>query len=97
MLNFIPRHQFQALEKAHSNGRKSRSFSRWNHFVHLTFMQLTCRASLRDGIRSMNSRVKNLYQLGPDPVAHSTFSDDNNKRPAAFYAALFEKAYHHCG
>ncbi|UCG09435.1 MAG: DUF4372 domain-containing protein, partial [Desulfobacterales bacterium] len=30
-------------------------------FVHLMFMQLTGRASLRDGIQSMNSRVLNLY------------------------------------
>jgi len=96
MLNFIPRHQFHALEKHHSTGRKSRSFSRWNQFVHLTFMQLTGRVSLRDGIRSMNSRAKNLYHLGAEPVARSTFADANNIRPAAFYHALFEKVYQRC-
>jgi putative transposase len=96
MLNFIPRHQFQALEKAHGTGRKSRSFSRWNQFVHLAFMQLTGRVSLRDGIRSMNSRVKNLYHLGANPVPRSTFSDANNMRPASFYEALFEKVYQCC-
>ena len=89
MLNFIPRHQFSALEKQHGTGRVPRTFSRWNQFVHLTFMQLTGRSSLRDGIQSMNSRANNLYHLGSTPVSRSTFSDANNNRPASFYEALF--------
>lgn len=96
MLNFIPRHQFSALEKQHTTGRKSRKFSRWNQFVHLMFMQLTNRKSLRDGIQSMNSRIKNLYHVGAQPVSRSTFADANNSRPASFYEALFEKVYQRC-
>jgi len=60
------------------------------------FMQLTGRASLRDGIQSMNSRSKNLYHLGAKPVSRSTFADANNKRPASLYEALFEKVYQRC-
>lgn len=96
MLNFIPRHQFSALENQHGTGRKSRKFSRWNQFVHLMFMQLTGRKSLRDGIQSMNSRLKNLYHIGARPVSRSTFADANNSRPASFYEALFERAYQRC-
>ncbi len=96
MLNFIPRHQFSALEKRHSTGRRSRSFSRWSQFVHLMFMQLTGRSSLRDGIQSMNSRANNLYHLGAKPVSRSTFADANNVRPASFYEALFSKIYQRC-
>ena len=96
MLKFIPRHQFETLESRHSTGRKSRKFSRWNQFVHLMFMQLTGRASLRDGIQSINSRIKNLYHMGAKPVSRSTFADANNMRPASFYEALFEKVYQHC-
>jgi len=96
MLNFIPRHQFVALENQHGTGRKSRNFSRWNQFTHLMFMQLTGRASLRDGIQSMNSRAKDLYHLGAKPVARATFADANNMRPASFYQALFEKMYQRC-
>jgi hypothetical protein len=84
MLNFIPRHQFAALEGQHSTGRISRKFSRWNQFVHLMFMQLTGRASLRDGIQSMNSRIKNLYHMGAKPVARATFADANNMRQHRF-------------
>jgi putative transposase len=96
MLKLIPRHQFEALEKQYGTGRKSRTFTRWNQFVHLMFMQLTSRSSLRDGIQSMNSRAENLYHLGAKPVSLSTFSDANNIRPAALYEALFEKLYRHC-
>lgn len=96
MLKFIPRHQFEALEIHHSTGRKARQFSRWSQFVHLMFMQLTGRVSLRDGIQSINSRAKNLYHLGAKPVSRSTFADANNKRPASLYEALFEKVYQRC-
>lgn len=96
MLNFIPRHQFSALEGQHNTGRKARKFSRWNQFVHLMFMQLTGRASLRDGIQSMNSRANNLYHVGAKPVSRSTFADANCRRPASFYEALFEKVYNRC-
>ena len=96
MINFIPRHHFSALESQHSTGRKSRKFSRWNQFVHLMFMQLTGRASLRDGIQTINSRAKNLYHVGAKPVSRSTFADANNKRPASLYEALFGKVYQRC-
>ena len=96
MLNFIPRHQFSALEKTHTTGRRARSFSRWSQFVHLMFMQLTGRSSLRDGIQSMNSRAGNLYHLGAKPVSRSTFADANNVRPASFYEALFTRLYQRC-
>jgi hypothetical protein len=68
MLNFIPRHQFDALENQYGTRRKACDFSRWNQFVHLMFMQLTGRSSLRDGIQSMNSRFKNLYHLWQSPL-----------------------------
>ena len=60
------------------------------------FMQLTGRKSLRDGIQSMNSRLKNLYHIGARPVSRSTFADANNSRPASFYEALFERVYQRC-
>jgi hypothetical protein len=59
-------------------------------------MQLTARASLRDGIASLKARLKNLYHLGVQPVARSTFADANNKRPASFFAALFALMYRRC-
>jgi hypothetical protein len=96
MLRFISRHDFSYLEKQHTSGRRPRSFTRWNQFVHLMFMQLTSRASLRDNIESLKVRRENLYHLGAKPVARSTFSDANNKRPASFYEALFQSLFKRC-
>jgi hypothetical protein len=49
------------LEQEHSTGRQARSFTRWNQLVHLAFIQLTARTSLRDGVASLKARFKNLY------------------------------------
>ena len=96
MLKIVPRHVFTSLDKAHGTGRKARKFSRWDQFVHLVSIQLTNRVSLRDGVRSMRSRSYNLYHLGTQPVARSTFAEANEKRPASFFEALFGRVYDRC-
>jgi hypothetical protein len=52
MIKLISRHHFAKLEAEHGTGRKARSFTRWSQLVHFLTMQLTARASLRDGIAS---------------------------------------------
>ena len=96
MLKLIPRHHFAKLEAEHGTGRKARSFTRWSQLVHLVFIQLTARASLRDGVASLKARFRNLYHLGARPVARSTFADANNRRPASFFEALFGLMYRRC-
>jgi hypothetical protein len=96
MLKLIPRHHFAKLEADHGTGRKARSFSRWSQLVHLLSMQLTARASLRDGVASLKARLKSLYHLGVKPVARSTFADANSQRPASFFEALFALMYRRC-
>jgi len=96
MLKLIPRHHFARLEQEHGTGRQARSFTRWNQLVHLVFIQLTARASLRDGVASLKARFKDLYHLGARPVARSTFADANNRRPASFFEALFYVMYRRC-
>ena len=96
MLKLIPRHHFAKLEAEHGTGRKARTFPRWSQLVHLLSMQLTARASLRDGINSLKAHIKSLYHLGVKPVARSTFSDANNERPASFFAAIFALMYQRC-
>ncbi len=58
MLKFIPKHQFEALERHDKTGRKPRVIQRWSQFAHLMLMKLTGRVSLRDGIQSINSRAE---------------------------------------
>jgi putative transposase len=96
MLKLIPRHHFSTLEEHYGTGRAARSFSRWDQFVHLLFMQLTGRVSLRDGIAGLKARMRSLYHLGVQAVARSTFADANNRRPAAFFEALFDRFYQRC-
>ena len=96
MLKIIPRHVFGTLEKAHGTGRAARRFSCGDQFVHLVAIQLTGRVSLRDRVRSMRSRSNNLYHLGTQPVARSTFAEANEKRPASFFEALFGQVYSRC-
>jgi putative transposase len=96
LLKFIPRHRFPSLEKQHGTGRKARTFTRWNQFVALMFMQITGRVSLRDSVQSLCVRNGFLYHLGLRRVRRSTFSDANNKRPASFFNALFDLTYQQC-
>lgn len=60
MLKLIPRHHFFSLEQQYGTGRPARTFSRWDQFVHLLFMQLTGRVSLRDGIAGLKARVSRI-------------------------------------
>ena len=96
MLRIVPRHVFDSLDKVHGTGRAARKFSRWDQLVHLMAIQLTGRSSLRDGVRSMRSRLTNLYHLGTKQAARSTFAEDNERRPAAFFEALFGRVYNRC-
>ena len=68
MHKLIPRHHFSKLEREYSTGRSARTFSRWHQLVHLIFMQVTARASLRDGVAALKARFTNLYQLGRSAV-----------------------------
>lgn len=96
MLKLIPRHHFSRLAREHGTGRPPRTFSRWHQLVHLIFMQVTSRNSLRDGVAALKARFTNLYHLGVRPVARSTFADANHRRPASFFAALFALMYQRC-
>ena len=60
MLRLMPRHHFSSLEQGHGTGRAARCFSRWDQCVHLLFMQLTGRVSLRDGITGLKARFRSL-------------------------------------
>jgi hypothetical protein len=48
MLKLTPRNVFDKLDSEHGTGRFARSFTRWHQCVHLLFMQLTGKCSLRD-------------------------------------------------
>jgi len=84
ILKLIPRHHFSKLEREYTTGRSARTFSRWHQLVHLIFMQVTARASLRDGVAALKARFTNLYHLGVRPVARSTFSSSPRQHSARY-------------
>ena len=96
LLKFVPRHEFERLEKAHHKGRQLRKTSRWSQFVALSLGQLAGRHSLRDIESNMNAQSSRLYHLGAQPIARSSLARLNEQQPAEFYEALFAKLYSTC-
>ena len=95
-LSLVPRKLFSKIAKEHGPKRQPRKFTMWDQFVNLSFFQITERKSLRSSVSGLNSFHKKLYHLGIKPVARSTFSDANNKRPYQFYAELYKELYQRC-
>ena len=96
LLQFVPRHQFEALAKTYHRGRQFRKTSRWAQFVALATGQLTGRRSLRDIVSNLKAQCTSLYHLGGREVARSTLARVNEQQPYAFYEALFGKLYAQC-
>jgi len=97
LLNLIDRHDFQKLENEQFRPqRKYRTLSRWSQFTAMMFAQITGRASLRDITDSLQTQAGRLYHLGISSVKKSTLADANNRRPAEFFQAFFEKSYQRC-
>ena len=96
LLQLIPRHVFEAVERQHPSARKARVFTRWAQFVSLAFIHLAARPSMRDGIRNLDANSQQFYHLGIKPVSRSTFSDANNKRSADFFQTLLAEMYKRC-
>lgn len=97
LLNLIDRHDFQNLENGQFKPqRKYRTLSRWSQFTTMMFAQITGRVSLRDISDSLQTQAGRLYHLGIGSVKRSTLADANNRRPAEFFQAFFEKSYQRC-
>jgi len=92
-LSLIQKSEFDKIAQEHDKPRKSRKFGLWSQFVHLMFIQITERKSLRAGVRNMKVSKKQIYHLGSRTAPKSTFSDANNNRPASFFEALFNKLF----
>ncbi|ANO52317.1 DUF4372 domain-containing protein [Woeseia oceani] len=96
LLKLVPRHQFEALARAHHVGRRFRKTSRWSQFVALATGQLARRRSLRDIVSNLNAQSASLYHLGSGAVTRSTLARVNERQPCEFYEALFGKLYGQC-
>lgn len=96
ILQLIPRHIFQKLEKRHACGRKSRKFGFKEQFTVMAFVMLAASRSLRDALASLKAQGSRLYHWGLQKVCRSTVSDANRTRPCEFFEDLFREMCGFC-
>ncbi len=94
LLKHVTRHEFETLAGQHHSGQKFRSASRWDQFIGMLTSQLSGRQSLRDIQSNLEAQDHKLYHLGTKPITKSTLARINDRQPAEFYEALFNKLLH---
>jgi hypothetical protein len=76
LMDFLPRHDFDACVRRYNGDRRRRGFSCRDQFLCLTFAQLTFRESLRDIETCLRAFQSKLYHAGfRGNVSRSTLAD----------------------
>jgi hypothetical protein len=89
LMEFIPRHEFNACVRRYRGDYHSRGFSCRDQFLCMAFAQLTFRESLRDIETCLRSVQSKLYHAGfRSRVSRSTLGDANRRRAWQIYADL---------
>jgi hypothetical protein len=88
----VPHWEFRRIAAAHDNAVRARTFSAWDHFLAMSFAQVTFRESLRDIEACLNAQPALRHQLGfRSRVTRSTLARVNEHRPWQLFAALAQK------
>jgi hypothetical protein len=78
LMDFVPRHDFDACVKRHGGDSRPRGFSCRDQFLCMAFAQLTFRESLRDIETCLRAVERKLYHAGfRGKVSRSTLADAN--------------------
>jgi hypothetical protein len=78
LIDFLPRHEFNACVRRYGGDRRLRGFSCRDQFLCLAFAQLTFRESLRDIETCLRAVGSKLYHAGfRGKVSRSTLADAN--------------------
>ncbi len=78
LMEFLPRHDFEACVRRYRGDRRQRGFSCRDQFLCLAFGQLTYRESLRDIETCLRAVSPKLYYAGfRGRVSRSTLADAN--------------------
>src|SRR5512135_805399 len=76
LMDFMPRHDFDACVRRYDGDRRPRGFSCRDQFLRLAFAQLTVRESLRDIETCLRALEPKLYHAGfRGKVSRSTLAD----------------------
>jgi putative transposase len=89
VLKPIDRRWFQSIVDQRNGDAYDKSFKSWEHLVALIFAQLSRAGSLRGLAVGFNSNSHHHYHLGVGPLARSTLSDANARRPVGIFAQTF--------
>ena len=78
LMDFVPRHDFDACVRRYGGDRRPRGFSCRDQFLCLAFAQLTFRESLRDIETCLRALEPKLYHAGfRGKISRSTLADAN--------------------
>ena len=87
LMEFLPRHDFDACVRRYGGDRRQRGFSCRDQFLCLAFGQLTFRESLRDIETCLRAVPEKLYHAGfRGHVARSTLADANRAHDGRIFA-----------
>lgn len=87
LMDFVPRHDFDACVRRYGGHRRSRGFSCRDQFLCLAFAQLTFRESLRDIETCLRALQPKLYHAGfRGLVSRSTLADANRAHDWRIFA-----------
>ena len=87
LMDFIPRHDFDACVRRYGGDRRPRGFSCRDQFLCLAFAQLTFRESLRDIETCLRALEPKLYHAGfRGKVSRSTLADANRAHDWRIFA-----------
>lgn len=89
LLKPIDRRWFQSIVDECKGDAYDKSFRSWDHLAALVFAQFSRADSLRGLEAGFNANAHHHYHLGVGPLARSTFSDANARRPVGIFAQTF--------
>ena len=89
LLKPLSRRGMRSIVERHDGDAYDKSFDSWNHLVALIFAQFSACDSLRGLVASWNAHAHHHYHLGCGPLARSTLSDANARRPTQVFAETF--------
>src|SRR3954454_23568233 len=89
LMDFVPRHDFDACVRRYDGDRRPRGFSWRDQFLFLAFAQLTYRESLRDIETCLRALAPKLYHAGfRGQVSRSTLADANRAHDWRIFVAV---------
>jgi transposase len=86
LMEFVPRHDFNACVRRYRGDHRSRKLSCRDQFLAMVFAQLTYRESLRDVETCLRAMAPKLYHAGfRSKISRSTLADANERRDWRIY------------